>query len=50
MAEKKSGLKRLFSKPDKACCSVEIEEVEETINDKCCGKKEENSENQQKEA
>jgi len=27
MADKKSGLKSLFSKSNKDCCSVEIEEV-----------------------
>lgn len=27
MAEKKSGLKKLFSKSNKDCCSVEIEEI-----------------------
>lgn len=41
MAEKKSGLKKLFSKPEKDCCSVEIEEVKSTENDK-------NSQKQQK--
>ncbi|WP_255407669.1 MULTISPECIES: hypothetical protein [unclassified Sporosarcina] len=41
MAEKKSGLKKLFSKPKKDCCSVEIEEVKSTENDK-------NSQKQQK--
>lgn len=50
MAEKKSGLKKLFSKSNKDCCSVEIEEVKSTENDDCCDEKEKNSEKQQKEA
>ncbi|WP_156896431.1 hypothetical protein [Halobacillus kuroshimensis] len=29
MAEKKKGLRGLFSKSDKNCCHVDIEEVEE---------------------
>ncbi|WP_373894014.1 hypothetical protein [Virgibacillus sp. CBA3643] len=50
MAEKKSGLKKLFSKPNKACCSVEIEEVKATGNESCCGTTTGNTEKQQKEA
>ncbi|UJL47147.1 hypothetical protein KFZ58_04300 [Virgibacillus sp. NKC19-16] len=49
MAEKKSGFKKLFSKPNQACCSVEIEEVKST-EDSCCGSTTENTEKQQKEA
>lgn len=45
-------LKKLFSKSDKDCCSVEIEEVEATEdeNENCCGEAETNSEKQKKEA
>ncbi|GAB4074626.1 hypothetical protein GCM10028778_21290 [Barrientosiimonas marina] len=50
MAEKKSGLKKLFSKPNQDCCSVEIEEVKSTENDSCCGETDKNSEKHQKEA
>ena len=50
MAEKKFGLKKLFSKPNQACCSVEIEEVKSTENESCCGATTENTEKQQKEA
>ncbi|WP_449355018.1 hypothetical protein ACUL41_02150 [Virgibacillus natechei] len=51
MAEKKSGLKKLFSKPNQACCSVEIEEVKATGNESCCGGTTTgNTEKQQKEA
>ncbi|WP_449355659.1 hypothetical protein ACUL41_07965 [Virgibacillus natechei] len=46
MAEKKSGLKKLFSKPNQACCSVEIEEVKSTEN----GSATDTTEKQQKEA
>lgn len=47
--EKKSGLKKLFSKPNQACCSVEIEEVKTTENS-CCGSPKKKSEEQPKEA
>lgn len=50
MAGKKSGLKKLFSKPNQDCCSVEIEEVKSTESESCCGSSEKNSEEQQKEA
>ncbi|MBT2217880.1 MULTISPECIES: hypothetical protein [Bacillaceae] len=50
MAEKKSGLKKLFSKPNQACCSVEIEEVKPTENNSCCGSSKENTNKQRKEA
>lgn len=49
MAEKKSGLKKLFSKPNQACCNVEIEEAKPTENESCCGSTTENTEKQQKE-
>ncbi|HLR22964.1 MAG TPA: hypothetical protein VK100_04485 [Pseudogracilibacillus sp.] len=48
MTEKKSGFKKLFSKPD--CCSIEIEEVKSTENESCCESASENNEKQQKEA
>ncbi|MEN1967256.1 MULTISPECIES: hypothetical protein [Bacillaceae] len=48
MAEKKSGLKKLFSKPN--CCSIEIEEVKQTENNSCCGSSKENTNKQRKEA
>jgi hypothetical protein len=49
MAEKKSGLKKLFSKFNKDCCSIEIEEVKANESD-CCDAKEQKSDKQQKEA
>lgn len=36
MAEKKSVLKKLFSKSNKDCCSIEIEEVKAS-DQNCCG-------------
>ena len=50
MAEKKSIFKKIFSKPNQACCNVEIEEAKATENDSCCGSTSENTEEQQKEA
>lgn len=43
MADKKSGLKNLFSKSNKDCCSIEIEEVKSDNND-CCAETEEKNE------
>ncbi|MFD1363185.1 hypothetical protein [Lentibacillus salinarum] len=50
MADKKSALKGLFSKSNKDCCSVEIEEVKPTEDNSCCGSSKENTDKQQKEA
>jgi len=47
LAEKKSVLKKIFSKPNKDCCSVEIEEVKSTENDNCCDETEKSDEKQQ---
>ncbi|MDO6654435.1 hypothetical protein [Anaerobacillus sp. 1_MG-2023] len=46
MGEKKRGLKKLFSKPKKDCCSVEFEEVKSNEEPKGCDtvEKEEKSE------
>lgn len=49
MAEKKSILKKLFSKPNQDCCSVEIEADKSTENN-CCGASNNGNEEQQKEA
>ncbi|WP_162840602.1 MULTISPECIES: hypothetical protein [Gracilibacillus] len=49
MAEKKSGLKKLLSKSNKDCCSIEIEEVKASEKD-CCDTTEQKSDKQQKEA
>lgn len=44
MTEKKSGLKKLFSKSTKKdCCSVEIEEVK-TDDQACCSAEEKKNE------
>lgn len=45
MAAKKSGLKSLFSKSNKDCCSIEIEEVKAN-EDSCCNTGEKNTEQQ----
>ena len=50
MAQKKSVFKKLFSKPNQDCCSVEIEEVKSTENEGSCESTTENTEEQQKEA
>lgn len=53
MAEKKFGLKKLFSKSKKDCCSVEIEEVKSNENDDYFNETTENTkkfQNEQKEA
>lgn len=50
MAEKKSIFKKMFSKPNQACCNVEIEEEKSAENENCCGSNMENNEEQQKEA
>ncbi|WP_240374055.1 hypothetical protein [Bacillus piscicola] len=50
MAEKMSGLKKLFSKSNKDCCSVEIEEVKADENDDCCDETGKKRKKQQKEA
>lgn len=49
MAEKKSGLKKMFSKSKKDCCSVEIEEVQSKENDDCFHETTENAKKFQKE-
>ncbi|WP_185819904.1 hypothetical protein [Salibacterium salarium] len=50
MTEKKSGLKKLFSKSSKKdCCSIEIEEVKSHENSNY-GTVEENNQNQQKQS
>jgi len=50
MADKKTGLRKLFSRSNKDCCSVEIEEVKPTENNSCCGSSKENTNKQRKEA
>lgn len=53
MAKKKSGLKKLFSKSNKDCCSVEIEEVKSNENEDSFNETTENDkkfQKQQKEA
>lgn len=47
MADKKSGLKNLFSKSNKDCCSIEIEEVKSDNKD-CCVETEEKTNNAKK--
>lgn len=49
MAEKKSGLRKLFSKSSKDCCSIEIEEVKANESD-CCNATEQKRGKKQKEA
>jgi len=49
MAKRKSGLKKLFSKSNKDCCSVEIEEVKSNKNDDCINETTENTKKLQKE-
>lgn len=49
MAEKKSGLKKIFSKSNKDCCSVEIEEVN-SEDDNCCDETTEDTDKARKEA
>ncbi|QTM98414.1 hypothetical protein ERJ70_03305 [Sediminibacillus dalangtanensis] len=49
MAEKKSGLKKLFSKPKKDCCSIEIEEAKANESNGC-KTAEQKSDTQKKEA
>lgn len=46
MTEKKSGLKKLFSKSKNDCCSIEIEEVKSNDNN-CCNDAEKNSDKNQ---
>ena len=50
MAGKKSGFKKLFSKPNQDCCSVEIEETKPTENENCCASSKNSNEEQRKEA
>ncbi|SDM82335.1 hypothetical protein [Sediminibacillus halophilus] len=49
MAEKKPGLKKLFSRSSKDCCSIEIEEVKADESN-CCKTGEQKSDKQEKEA
>ena len=49
MAEKKSIFKKLFSKPNQNCCSVEIEESKSTENESCCDSSQNNNKEQRKE-
>ncbi|HLQ96657.1 MAG TPA: hypothetical protein VK108_09770 [Pseudogracilibacillus sp.] len=49
MADKKSRLKDLFSKSNKDCCSIEIEEVKNN-EEGCCDTTEQKNDKQQKEA
>lgn len=49
MAEKKFGLKKLFSKSNKDCCSVTIEEVN-PANENCCSTNEKESSSNVKKA
>lgn len=49
MAQKKSIFKKLFSKPNQNCCSVEIEEVNSAEKQSSCGSTTEDTEEKQKE-